>query len=559
MTDFIGAVMAHPGTVFSTATQTFAPGLYSSIQCLHLPTALDGTAQGTGNNLVEARAQASRVGRWNEGPSDTWFEIVHVNPETFMLGNVLASSSQPIELYNAHRHTDLQMSAAENGAGDGITFTGLPTLPLTLPAQNGLPFYVQVGMNGPSSIDGYLTFTFDLGTVLVAVTGTRVAMVVLEPEVPITEQLQWLTTIMQAIDGTEQRQRKRRYPRQIFNMIYRVATDNDWRSFRNALFGFHPGTFGLPMWHEARLLTAPVTLGDTTVYLDTRYADFRAGGSVMLWKSPSSYDALTVVTVNEDSLVLESGTTQAYTVDETLVLPLRTAVVDSSLSADKHTTGLEDWNVVFTVLDNETDFADSSSYLLHNSKVLLDDPNRMDSTLPDGLFREMGRLDNEVGVPVQYSDWDASRSVTRKSWVCNTPAQVWRVRQLLHALRGSAVSFYMPTFYPDLVAVAFASDSLDIERCGYTSFVLGREPQKSLWLELTDGSIVTRQVVGQEVIDGTTERLTVDTGWPYSIDPANVVRISFLRLCRIADDEVVLEHHQAGAAIISANVLAVQT
>lgn len=562
MADYVGQVDQYPSPDFGLVlfAQAFsvpsAPDTFTYEVVPEIVTSIGFEA--TGDSLVESRIVTEFEGALSDGASTFWFEMFHLDPTALTLNNILGLSENEVEVYNAYRETDHDLDSVTNNAGEGVTLTGLPSLPDTIAAQNGLVFQVDVSLEGPSVLDGTIDFVLGALELSLPLTGIRVFVVAMEPETPVLEQLQWKTNIMEALDGTEQRQAQRVYPRQLVEMLFKAEVGSDWRNFRNALLGFHPATFGMPVWWEARLLTQAVTSGDTTFYVDTACGDFRAGGSVILWVSPSSYDALTIESMTTTSITLSSPVSQDYNVVGTLIMPLRVAILDPNLPINRHQMNLDEITLQFLVTDGKSDLADISAYDTHNSKVLLHDPNAMESTTPEGMYCRMVRLDNKLTPPVQYTDWPISRGVMAKGWACQSMADVWQIRQLVHALRGSQVTFYLPSFYEDLVPQALGSSTLDIDHVGYASFIQNEEPWTSIWIELTDGTVLTREVTGYVVVDANTERLTVGSGWPGGLTVGDINRISFLRLSRIANDRVTFTHSQAGRARVGANIVAVQ-
>ncbi len=193
---------------------------------------------------------------------------------------------------------------------------------------------------------------------------------------------------------------------------------------------------------------------------------------------------------------------------------------------------------------------------------MLDEFNKVGgATLVDSFNRNLQRIDNETAPIIQFTDWLSSHTASVKGFFGEGNQRIWEVRQLVHALRGSQLSFYLPTFYFDLIVVddlASGSALMDIEHIDYTSYINGTEPNKSIWIELTDGTILTRQVESSIELDADTERLTVDVVWATTITPVEISRVSLLRLVRIANDQVRFEHQYVGDADISMNVMGVQ-
>lgn len=487
-----------------------------------------------------------------------WFEMMHTQPEFFELGNILAAITRDIEVYSSFREDDQDFNSATNNAGVGVSFVNLPSFPATIGPQQSVTFQIQILTTGPPQIDGTLDLSFDYDDLSLPITGTRVVMFPYEPESPIRETLAWKTSVLQSVSGLEQRVSLRKNPRQIIEMMVRIEEGSGRRELQTLLHGWQPGVFGVPIWFEARYLNTTADILDTTIYVDTRFADFRVDSLAIIWRSADFYDALEIDSMTDSSITFSSPVTKQFLADQALVMPLRVGITDESIQAQRYPVGLDDLNLRFTIQDNDSDLGDTSAFPTYNGKVLLSEPNRMaGTTLPVGIERRLVRIDNEIGPPVQTSDWPGPNFLTEKGFLCNDLERKWQVRQLLHALRGSQVSFYLPTFYYDMVLVEDLTNTsvlVDIENIGYTNYIDGQAPSDHIQIELVDGTTLRRQITASEEISESVERLTVDSAWTADVTVAEVDRITYLRTARIEDDQAALVHTNAQAADISMRV-----
>ena len=51
-----------------------------------------------------------------------------------------------------------------------------------------------------------------------------------------------------------------------------------------------------------------------------------------------------------------------------------------------------------------------------------------------------------------------------------------------------------------------------------------------------------RRITSSTELDSNTERLAIDQTFPVQILPTDIIRISFMSLCRLSNDSVVIEH-----------------
>jgi hypothetical protein len=491
-----------------------------------------------------------------------WFEKMHSLPQFFELGNILATITRDIEVYSSYREEQQDFNTATNNAGVGVAFINLPSLPTTINPQTGLVFQVQVQTSGPPNIEGTLDLDFDFDNLSLPITGKRVVMFPYEPETPIRETLEWKTSILTSINGKEQRMSLRKNPRQLLEFMLRVEEGDTRRKLQTLLFGWQPGVFGIPIWFEARYLDVTANVSDTTIYVDTRFADFRTQSLAIVWRDDEYFDALEVNSMTDSSLTFSSPITKQFLAGQTLVMPLRVGLVDSNIPIQRYAVNLEDISFMVTIQDNDSDIGDTSDFPSYNSKVLLSEPNRMPgNSLPASFERDIIRIDNELGPAVQSSDWLAPNFMTEKGFFCRSLERKWQVRKLVHALRGSQVTFYLPTFYQDLELaddLSNTSDLMDIVNIGYSTYIDGQSPADHVQIELADGTFLRRQIIAAEAISESIERLTVDSAWTSDVAKEDVTKVTYLRTARIADDRVTLVHSDAQEAEIMMSVKEVQ-
>ena len=459
-----------------------------------------------------------------------------------------------IAIFNSDRELSHDWDAFTNNVDAGVQITNLPSLPLTLTRLTGTSVNLQVTPDGPSQITGTLDFQFDFPvdptTLQVAVTGQRIVMLLFPPEVPLTEKLGFLTDVMEHIDGTEQRVALRKAPRQELEMVFLLEDGPERQRFDFVLFDRQDKVFGIPMWHEPMALTSAAAIDDVTINVDTTdFTDLRVGNqAVVLDGDGVTFDALVILSFTATSITFESGLTNAYP-EGTEVYPMQSAIIQQTVSGNRRARNLQEVRVNARMLDQDLDIADTSAFSTFNSKVLLDDPNLVEGPQPYDSERRIFSVDGETGSFQQKSLWPVSRRGSQKGFVMNTRQRLWEVRQLLHALKGRQISFYLPTFYEDLTqAATFSNGSTTgvIVNVGYDQFVRERQPNDVIQVRLKDGTEFIRTITGSDPIDDDTEQITIDTGWPQDINVGDIDRISFVEKVRLASDEVAITHERGG-------------
>lgn len=485
---------------------------------------------------------------WIDAGSEFWFEKVHVIPRRFDFGNLLTSQQEPFEIFNAFRDTDQSWTAFINNAGEGVSIVSQPSLPTTIGALEGLQLTLSIETTGEASVDTTLDFVFSSGTTSVPITLERVVLFPLQPEAGYRETLEFLTEILGHVDGSEQRIALRKNPRQLFDWTIAVPDGASRSRLENIIYEWQRRIFGIPIWHEATRLTVAATTGDTTINVrETAYRDFRVGSLVVVYVSDTQNDVGTIATsgLGATTITLESGLLSDYPVG-TLVVPLRTGSIRGLARGRRYPSGAQELRIGFRVDDNDSDLADTSSWTMLNSKVLLDGNNAIGQTLTESFDQQVTIIDNETGVVSQISNWDYNKRISNKTFWTNSVQGLWTVRQLLHALRGRQVSFYLPTFADDLQPtqpLTSGSTDLTVVNVGYTQFVRNRQNKNIIRIEFVSGTTPLIRTISSSSEDSSTEEtLTLSTTWPATYQPSEIKKISFIEEVRFDSDDIRIEH-----------------
>jgi hypothetical protein len=515
--------------------------------------ALAGTFEDTG---AKSEFGATWTGAREDAltPAFDWFEKFHVIPRAFILGNILSTVLEDIEVYSAFRDTHEDWNTYVNNAGTGVDLIGQPGLPYSFPPQtNGyLGMQLEISTSGPPFVDTTLDFGFDAGVTPVFIEFQRVVLFSVAPESGYQEILEFLTEIIRKKDGSEQRLRLRKCPRQVFEWDLKLVEGPEHTRFENLVFDWQSRAFGVPLWHESTYLTSAALLGATALNVSsTAYADYRTTGSnlVLIYQSSTIYDILPVLSFTATTITLDGETLHAYPVG-TRVMPCRTGFMERLVRGSRYSRNLATFRARITVEDNNIDIASTAAFSTYNSKVLIDEYNVIDGPMSESFERQITAVDSETGISRQYSTWDRNRREHHKTFFLRNQQELWEARQLLHSLGGKQVSWYHPTFHDDLVPVlqlTNGSTALDIQNVGYTQFVQSRQPKNVIRITFNTGDpALVRGVTGSVVVDEDRETLTLDAVWPQTFTVDEVERIEFVEKIRFDNDAITIVH-QPGA------------
>lgn len=504
-----------------------------------------------GPGLADFLGDSEFAGLFSDVAYPDWFEKYHVLPRVVQLGNIFGTTSEDFVIHSAYRSRIGTWSGFTNNAGAGVTLSGAPAFPATMYPHEDYGATLIVTTSGPASVDSTLEFEFDGGStvVVVPITLDRLVLFPVKPELPYQETLAFLTDIIRSDDGSEQRIALRKNPRQLFR--WNVALDTgtfDQSRVNMLMFDWQGRVWGIPVWHEATLLSASASAGATTFNVDsTANADFRVGGLFLIYTDSGTFDVLEVSALTATTITSSSASANAYAANAEVV-PLRTGVMESNVSSSRFRTLDQTIDVSFLVKDNDSDIGDTSAYDTYNSKVLLDGCNvALSDTVPENFQTALSILDNLTGQFYQTPVWARGKRGSSLTLSAHTKAELWQVRRLFHALRGRQVSFYLPTFAKDLLPdndLTSGSPDLDIVNVGYVQFAQDRQPKDRLWIRLVDGTTYTRAVLSSAETSSSRETLTLDANWPSNISQSDIERISFLEEVRLDSDNVEVTHER---------------
>jgi hypothetical protein len=500
-----------------------------------------------------------------------WFEQIVVFPTSLALGNVLSTQVRTIEIYNSFRRPrqTVQWTTFVNNVGVGVDVTNLPGLPFPLVATEGFIADVQISTAGPPSISGTLDFTFgppQSETIPVPVTGNRITIFQYIPQAPIGESLQFKTDILKNNDGSEQRVKVRNVPRQLMTFTVRTDAGLTRDQINAVLFDWQARVFGVPIWFEQRPLDSDILIAATDFDVDTSAADYRVDSLVMIWESNQHFEVLEIASLTATNIVTKTPFAKAFTAGIASVMPVRTAYTRPALSNTRFAIGPSDFKMEFEILDN-VDLASLGAFNTYQGvgqtipKPILDGFNFMGgATIGEGNRRRVERLDVLTGPPIQYSPWTKGKPIYQFGFEAKSFDEVFEWRQLAHYLRGSQLSFYVPTGRTDLKPIGDVLDTatfIDVQNFGFTNFIQEVTPRSDLRFVPISGTPSVHQITASQEQSATVERISFSPAVSPGITLANLDRVEFVTLCRIDSDKVDLIHGRPGESRIQFNLIGV--
>ena len=256
------------------------------------------------------------------------FDVIHVIPRTRDLALLLSDQTISVEVWNARRDRAASLTGLTVAGAAGVTVDA-PALPHHVAAGRLEAYTVRASQQGDPRITDVVTWAFagvdPAGTDL-TLTGRRLVPLpfVANAEAGIVEAICFLTDVITAHDGSEQRVQLRANARREVEMMVSCLSPAEAQHLGAILYGWQSRVYGVPLWMYAEPLSAPATAGDMALALDTSDLPWASGDTAMIFVDAWTWAAMTVDTVSPTGLTLTSGLGASWPVG-TRVVPLLSA------------------------------------------------------------------------------------------------------------------------------------------------------------------------------------------------------------------------------------------
>jgi len=254
------------------------------------------------------------------------FEHVHVIPRRRDLGAVLSDQEIEVEVWNAFRRHAKRLTEISIEGPVGIEVEQILTLPTDYPATQSLLYTVRALSRGDPRIDNLVTWVFTDVSIQGAdltLIGYRVLPWPFEPNLaePIRQAYGYLTDILCAKDGTEQRVQLRATPTGTIGFA-NLLEERDAQHANAILHGSQAHAFGVPLWGYREPLLAAIDLWATDVEVATLHIPHHDGGLIIIWRNPYEWEVATIESVVVNRITVSSPLQSAWPAAGTWVVPI---------------------------------------------------------------------------------------------------------------------------------------------------------------------------------------------------------------------------------------------
>ena len=475
---------------------------------------------------------------------DDYYNRIHISPRQLDLGNLVSAQSLPVYLWNAYLQARTLTSI--DGADDGLLVSGQPTPPMLFPALAERIWNVTVTPDGQPVLDTELAWLFDNGRrATIRLTANRIISWAFAPDWGdgIRERLSASTDILQSESAASQRRQLRLAPRREFTGAMYVA-GRERQLLDLALFGWSDRIWSLPIWPDIQLLQVGLDAEADFIPCHTQHLDFRAGGLAMLrGESAFTSETVEILDVLSSGLQLKRKTQQTWPVGSRLY-PARAAQLLDEPSLSKLSDELIEAEVQFLVVES-CDWPEWLPTTLYRGRPVWDRRPDDTDTLTHSAQRVRSTLDSGFAQPLITDTARRPLQLLGQRHLDLGREARALVRSFIYGMRGRQKVVWVPSHMDDLTVVATLSavaTVMDVENIGYSRFSNGKPGRRDIRIELIDGAVFMRRIIGSVELDNQVERLGLDSSLGIEVQPHQVARISWMNLMRFESDVQEIEH-----------------
>ena len=537
---------------FKTQTGTYLSGPMDDGQANNfaariLTPTLPFTEQGGRSRVTsQVSPRAARDGHAHKGFADYYYGRVHVVPGSYHFGNLVSEQTRTVEVFNGYTEAR-ELTAISDAALEGCVIAG-PSEKTFAPLES-VVYALTVSLDGAPSFEGRYEFAFDTETRLLPVSGNRVILFPfdIDSSTGVRETLAWMTDVMGAWSGREQRVRIKAYPRRRLEYAHLLETSHQRALFQNLLFGWQHRTFTLPVWFDRTYLTAPLAQGANSLNVSTVHMDYDAGGLVILWLDYRNYEIIEIEAVSAGAVSLKRPTGRLWP-QGTQVMPARFATLPPQLSFTSLTNEMDEVKLVWQIKPEERSINRLAyhTYPAYRGVDVFDIRHNWSETPSTEVSRTEDVIDFGTGIAQTEANATGPQNTADFRALLFDRQEIAEFLGWIEQRAGRLNPVWVPSYKDDfeLVQTASAIDTtLRVRDVGYKQFINMHPSRRDLFIQLHGGGIVYRRVTGvaagEPLETGeATEVLSLNAALGASLNVGDGHQISYLVFARLNNDNV---------------------
>lgn len=464
-----------------------------------------------------------------------FFDNVFISPARIDAGVVVPGEEFNFELWHSFTSPKQLTGLTQTGAF-GIELEGVTSGSL----GSFESFDYKISLNQANGLVDYrAAFDFGSGSEYSFILTASMALVMPEridwstqPEMSI----QYLTEVIEAFDGTEQRIALRDTPRCSLSYMYSMTDEQQYR-FDNKL-STSTGSMIVPLWPLQCQLSRAVQPGDASVVLEAINAHVRASETLLISEDDES-EVVSIESVKGRTVTLKHLAKKTFSTNA-VVIPACIAFPSDESNSTSLLRGFDQHTITFdldeTQIQKPTPVDDFER--LNSRPIFPFRPDRSkDVTTQYNRRREM--LDPLIGARSIYDRTKGTVKILGQTFTFFSEQERQRFEDFAEIMNGSQGEFYIEgpgqafELSEDIVDPTY---KFKIKSSGYTNFTNSNSLAPIAAIKLYDGTTIYRTILsatgnsdGTETI--TTKEITV------SLKITDVETIVPLYLARFDSDE----------------------
>lgn len=534
---------------------TLAPKwpLYPSLDAYHHWAG--GVSRASTYQPPQSDTHGYRLGKYygRSGFNNLYFRLLP-SRQNLYLGIITGDRGESFTVWNGYFHSlSVDRITLDNLNGVSVEPLGGGGLPITMPPLESAWMQIHVSAQGSTSLNGSFTLHLSNGeTLTIGVQGQRLVMCDVPPNWNdnYSETYSYKTDIITSWNNREQRRSLVPQPRRRIE-YHANPVRQQAGGFRNLVRRWQGRGYMLPLWNQKTRLLSPTRMSGTEIVVDmSNNLDLVQGGSVCLWKNPYVYEIAEIIRVSGNRLSLGNPLGRAWQIEECTVMPAVTAYLssDTGFAWKTHTVGDGNLNWTIDVGSLKIKMPNLPPDITYNGYEVLDKRPTWSETISDNWAAHVEVVDFGWGLQKYFDRGVASQPLRQQTYYANGYAECRWWKGFIQRCRGSYKAFLVPSGLEDGFIVApYASGSNQIDVRDDRMSLL--DSGQYIRLQNHEG-IYFRKITKVEFFNGVA-RFTLDNGIPDNTTADQFKPVQFLRLCRLASDEITINYVTQNVAKIT--------
>lgn len=478
---------------------------------------------------------------------------VYIYPSLLQLGNLVASESRPIYVWNA-TFEDVVVTSLIGAGLAGVTLTEPFPVPFTLGPLQETQYAVAISVSGPPQVSATFTFVVNGITYIIQVSGVRVVLWPFPPNwsSTVNESLEYLTNVLESNDSSEQRICLRTKARRRLDYTFMVNKEQT-QHFDNILFGWQNRSFAVPLWPYKCKTTADIFAGATLVPCNTINAGFAVGQQMTLFRNAELFDVAEISAIAPDGLTLSNPLLFNWARGAS-VMPVAVAYLESNVPVSRETGTVLTGVCNFLCSPTLTDpfIPDAAAPTIYNGYEVITYQHNWGSGVPHTLDFLSDVVDYETGPREHPISKLFPKNTKTFRWLLKNRQQIREFRELLGRLRGQQVACYIPSWHQDLTVTApitAIGTTLTVRDRDFFALVGVNAARRHLMIHTRAGGIFYRPItsIGKT---GNDLQINLTTALGVDLEIIDFKAVHFLQLYRLVSDRQTIQWHSDSKAIV---------